>query len=337
MSCYHPITMYRRVGTKETTFKSKRILARNGSEKYRIEPGWEELQIPCGQCIGCRLTYSRQWAQRIQKESLSWEQNWFLTLTYDPMWVPRKEVLNKETGELITGMPLVPEHLTAFIKKLRRRWEYQHHHTGIRFYACGEYGEEHERPHYHICLMNFPIEPDSLELQFHNWLGDPIFKSKEIEKLWRYGITTIGALTWQSAAYVARYMVKKQKGPESDKYYESKGQIKEFVRMSLKPGIAREWYEQHKDEIYKTDEVFVPKRGGGTIRLKPALYFDRLYDATNPEEMKKIKLQRKEGGIKAQKLKLVKTSLTIEEVLKIAEEQHKERAQKLRRIMRNAG
>lgn len=121
MSCYHPITMYRRVGTKETTFKSKRILARNGSEKYRIEPGWEELQIPCGQCIGCRLTYSRQWAQRIQKESLSWEQNWFLTLTYNPMWVPRKEVINEETGELITGMPLVPEHLTAFMKKTKKK------------------------------------------------------------------------------------------------------------------------------------------------------------------------------------------------------------------------
>lgn len=333
MGCYHPIAMYWKIGRytadgkKELTMKSP-ILYKTKWGELLPDPTWEKIDIPCGKCIGCRLEYSRQWAQRIQKEASLYSQNWFLTLTYDPEHLPWIDSLNTETGEYILGNPLVPKHMTKFMKDLRRYWEHHFKHYGIRFYLAGEYGDKYERPHYHICLMNFPIQEEMLEFYKHNELGDSIFKCEIIEKIWGKGQIAIGSLTWQSAAYVARYIIKKQKGPSSEAWYHSKGQIPEFTRMSRRPGIARDWYETHKEEIYKNDEVFVPKRGGA-IRLKPASYFDRLYDLEQPEQMRKIKEKRKQTAIKQQRLKLAKTTVTPEELMRIGEEKHKARSKML--------
>lgn len=337
MGCYHPIIMYWKKGKytangkKVLTFKSPG-LRKNKWGELVTDPDYEKIEVSCGQCIGCRLDYSRQWAIRIQKEAELWPESWFLTLTYDTEHLPWVDTVNTETGELILGNPLFPKHLTKFLKDLRRYWEYHYNHQNIRFFACGEYGEEYGRPHYHICLMNFPVLPETLEFYKNNELGDTIYKCAEIEKIWGKGFITLGALTWQSAAYVARYIVKKQKGPESEASYRSRGQIPEFTRMSRKPGIGREWYELHKEEIYKNDELFVPKRSGA-IKLKPAKYFDRLYDIECPERMEMIKQQRKKRGIEAKRLKIAKTTDSFEELLAKAERKHIERSKMLIRAL----
>lgn len=336
MSCYHPITAV--YNPKLAEIEGKKTLHFNWPDFYEyrnghfvLREGMEEIEVPCGQCIGCRLQYSRQWALRIQKEASTWEHNYFLTLTYDDMHIPNQDVINEATGEIILGHPLNPNDITKFMKRLRITWQRKFGSKNIRFYLCGEYGKQTERPHYHICLMNFPIPEEELEFYKHNELGDNLYKCDLIEKIWGKGIIVVGSLTWQSAAYVARYMLKKQKGnPEQVKtYYKSQGKIPEFTRCSRKPGIAREWYELHKDEIYKNDEIFVPKRGGGTLKLKPAGYFDRLYDLEHPKEMLRIKEARKAYALRAKKLKLTKCNLHWEEILEIAEENHKERASKL--------
>lgn len=339
MACYHPITAFWKKGEytdaerrkKVITFKSPGMHLNKYGE-MEPEPGYEIVKLPCGQCIGCRLQYSREWAIRIQKESTLYEQNWFLTLTYDTEHLPWIDSVNTTTGEVILGNPLYPKHLTKFMKDIRRQWEYHFNHEGIRFFACGEYGELYERPHYHICLMNFPIPEEELVLETHNMEGDAIYSCERIEKIWGKGMVRLGALTWQSAAYVARYMVKKQKGPESEAYYHSKGQIPEFTRMSRRPGIGREWYEQHKEEIYKNDEIFIPGKKGAK-KLKPAKYFDRLYDIEQPTRMESIKAMRKASMTRGQRLKLAKTSATLDEILKNAETLHKERASKLLRTL----
>ncbi|UPW41187.1 replication initiator protein [Sigmofec virus UA08Rod_5306] len=342
MACYHPIPVILSKG--KDIYTNKRTVLTFGMMKSELYANknkategitWEREEVPCGKCIGCRLNYSRGWAMRIQKESQQYPEGhcWFVTLTYDDPHLPITDFVNEETGELITGHPLNPDHTKKFLKDLRRYWEYHYNHDKIRFFLAGEYGETYGRPHYHLAIMNLPIREEDLEIEFHNWMGDAIYKCPKIEKIWGKGLVRLGALTWQSAAYIARYIVKKQYGPESDALYKAQGRIKEFTRASRRPGIAREWFEEHKDEIYKNDEIFIPKRGGGVIVAKPVRYFDELYFLEKPEIVEKAKKARKEAAIRAKRLKLQKGSISWKEVLLIAEEKHKTRSRKLIRSL----
>lgn len=104
--------------------------------------------VPCGQCIQCRLAYSRQWANRCVCESLSYDNslNWFVTLTYDPSKI--NSILN-EKGNLSLNF----SDLQKFLKRLRFNFGYRFEIKGIRFYAAGEYGDQNLRPHFHLLLF----------------------------------------------------------------------------------------------------------------------------------------------------------------------------------------
>lgn len=298
MSCYHPLTAF---WTGNYTDNCKRELViihgdsnllpidsvprriRNSIKPYgehiTMQNGHiflnQRIELACGQCIGCRIDYSKQWALRCMLEAKQWKDNIFLTLTYDDEHVPDK---------------LIPEHLTKFLKDLRRSMDYHYGNNGIRFFACGEYGELYMRPHFHIILYNCPV-PD--KQFFKSYRGVKLFTSPQIEKIWGKGFISIGDVTFESCAYVARYVLKKQKGKGSAEYYENLGIVPEFVRMSRRPGIARDWYEAHKDEIYVNDEIFLSNGKGAVRALKPARYFDRLYDHYNPEQLEVVKQKRR--------------------------------------------
>lgn len=331
MSCYHPIPgrQHKYLKNKET---GKPITIISASFIPDDPENWVELMVPCGQCVGCRLDYSREWAARIMMECKEWEQNWFLTLTYDPEHVPIGYTINKETGELIENMTLYPKDLQDFLKRLRRTWEYDYNHQNIRFFACGEYGERFGRPHYHICIMNLPIPKEELEFMFNNHEGDAIYDCKKIRKIWGKGLIGIGEVTFNSAAYVARYIMKKQKGPDSDWYYKSQGKAKEFTRMSLKPGIGKNYYEQNKTKIYQYDNITLPK-GRSSITVKPPAYFDKLYDLDDPDNLAKIKQARREKAERTQKSKEKNTTLYPWQIREIEERSKKEKAKKLIRTI----
>lgn len=129
------------------------------------------------------------WAVRIVHEAQMWPQNSFITLTYRPEDLPQGGSLNVE-------------HYQLFMKKLRAR------NTGhkIRFFHCGEYGEKLSRPHYHAILFNYDF-PDKKVFSEKN--GNTIYTSELLEDIWGKGFCTIGDVTFQSAAYVARYVMKK--------------------------------------------------------------------------------------------------------------------------------
>lgn len=324
MSCYHPIDAWKR--GKDIRFEQP-----GNNETAMAAFGWEKVQIPCGQCIGCRLEYSRQWAIRIVKEAEKYKQNYFVTLTYDPQNVPLQTVVNEETGEVTTGMTLVKKDMQNFMKRLRRKLEYEKGDHNIRFYGCGEYGSEHGRPHYHICIMNLQIPMSWLK----EWKKSPagmIYQCEEIEKLWGKGFITVGAVTWESAAYVARYMMKKAKGKEALWEYKSQGKAPEFTLMSRKPGIAREWYEEHKNEIYKNDEMFIPKKGGAR-KVKPPRYYDKLFDIENPERMAEIKRNRKQTAVRKRNAELAQTTAEWGQILKAKEHKQEEKCKKLIRTI----
>lgn len=221
------------------------------------------------------------------------EHNTFITLTYAPEHLPY-------------GGSLVKEHPQKFFKRLRRRIEPHR----ISYYQSGEYGStcpDHkikncpvcgpvQRPHYHAIIFGFDF-PDK------NCLGDrdgyPIYDSELLHELWPLGFHEIGCVTFESCAYVARYVMKKQTGPEAPEHYQryipeldTLVDIEpEYAVMSRNPAIGKTWYEEFSTDLYPLDECPIPGRG---VYGKPPAYYDKLYERTNPVELDQLKAKRRE-------------------------------------------
>lgn len=282
MACYHPLRAYRRrydvPGAKAIFFQIPNDIPGNPVSI---------LQLPCGQCIGCRLEQSRQWAVRMYHEAASYEDNAFTTLTYNDDNLPNDPAQNQPP----TGT-LVPRDLQLFLKRLRKK-----HGADIKFFACGEYGPTTLRPHYHICFFNF--SPTDLILHSERD-KNKLYTSTDLEKLWGKGFTLTGAVTFQSAAYVARYITKKITGPNSDFHYQTvdpkTGQIyqrtQEFIRQSN--GIGKKHLKKYTSDIYDHDHVIL----SGGKKVRPPRYYDKLYEITNPDELAAIKLEREAKALK---------------------------------------
>lgn len=240
----------------------------------------EFVSVPCGCCIECRLQYSREWASRCMLEAASWKHNWFITLTYDDDHLPKGSLDNPT---------LVPEHFTQFMKDLRTKYKKEFDHDNVRFYGCGEYGDSSLRPHYHLILFNAPlndltvdipyIDKDTgkkLVIQKADQNGEPFYFSQFIKDCWKYGNILIGRVSWDSAAYVARYVLKKQKGINAD-FYKKYGMEPEFIRMSRRPGIAGDYFEINKEKILVDDKIYIYKHGG-SVALTPPRFFSKLME-----------------------------------------------------------
>lgn len=219
------------------------------------------IKIPCGQCLECRLEYSRIWANRLLCESKSYDINqiYFLTLTYDDDHI---EDLKSDKNPYFHS--LSKKHLQDFMKRLRSHLFAKHGFSGLRFFASGEYGDKSYRPHYHIILFGFDFfKVNDLLFYKNSNLGFAYYVSNMISKLWSYGFNVITPASWQTFNYVARYVIKKRKGKDSV-FYDDAGIIPEFSTMSRRPGIGREYIEQHCNEIYLTDSLVLsdPIKGG---------------------------------------------------------------------------
>ncbi len=250
----------------------------DGSVKFvsRNKRGVEgTLELPCGQCIGCRLERSRQWAMRCLHEASLYDSNAFITLTYDDANLPYAGSLNYEDFQ-------------KFMKRLRKR-------TGakVRFYMGGEYGSEGTmRPHFHACLFGYDF-PDKVYYKKTS-SGERIFTSKLLESLWPFGLSSIGNVTFESAAYIARYCVQKVTGDLAKSHYEvitDDGEIvdrvPEFNHMSLKPGIGARWLEKFSTDVFPRDYVVI-----NGVKVKPPKYYDVLFERENPGEFSEIVANR---------------------------------------------
>ncbi|QCS36577.1 replication initiator protein [Capybara microvirus Cap3_SP_469] len=275
------------------------------------------IEIPCGHCLECRLDYSRQWANRCMLEAQSYKHNYFVTLTYDDLHLPMNEYVDVD-GVLQLSPTLVKRDLQLFMKRLRKKFG-----DNIRFYACGEYGSKTHRPHYHLILFNF--NPNDLIFLKQNFQGDLYYTSPGLESCWKYGYSMIAEVNWNTCAYVARYIVKKQFGENAD--YKKFNYEPEFTLMSRKPGIARDWYENHKDNLYDYDAIYI-KDG---IPVKPSKYFDRLYDIDYSAQMEEIKKVRLESMLHHKMLIAEMTSQTYEEQLSTRNNVIEEKTKKLKR------
>lgn len=230
------------------------------------------MTLPCGQCTGCRLEYSRQWAIRGYHESLLYTDNSFLTLTYDDANLPDDASLQKN-------------HLVKFWKRFRKSIKPKK----IRYIACGEYGDDFGRPHYHAIVFNHDFSDKQP-------VNKTLYTSEKLSKLWPFGHTTIGSVTFDSIAYVARYIMKKQKGKNSKTHYETfdptTGEISsrtpEYLTMSRRPGIGHPWLEKYRTDVYPHDFVVV-----NGVKCKPPKYYDIQQMELDETEMELLKLSRK--------------------------------------------
>lgn len=262
MPCYHPIKVF---------YDGTKVIFNYDSIGQPAN-----MKLPCGQCVGCRLERSRQWAVRIMHESSLYDDNCFITLTYD--------------DEHLLSPSLDYKHFQDFMKRFRKRFS----SSLIRFYMCGEYGDLNERPHFHACIFNFDF-PDKKLFQIKR--GNRIYISKTLMELWPFGFSTIGSLTFQSAAYVSRYVMKKVTGDKAKDYYErvdiDTGEVinltPEFNKMSLKPGIGAAFFDKFHSDIFPHDYVIVNGR-----KAKPPRYYDKLYEKFNPDEAAEVFEIRKE-------------------------------------------
>lgn len=206
----------------------------------------------------------------------------FITLTYNDKNLPK----NKS---------LCPQHLTNFFKRLRKSYS-----KPLRHYSCGEYGDSTARPHYHAII--FGLELKDLEYYTHN-NGNNLYNSSYMDKTWSHGTVIIGNVTFESCAYVARYILKKVTGKDSWQSYaqldKETGEItnereKEFTRMSNRPGIGSKWYSQYKSDIWNNDGTLYI-RGG--IPTKPPRFYEDKYELENPKHLQIIKQRRAEKAI----------------------------------------
>lgn len=267
MPCYKPRLVY--CHPEPNPVNGKKIIVFSPKDASRLIP----LNLPCGQCSGCRLERSRQWAVRCMHEAQMHESNSFVTLTYNDENLPELSSLDHS-------------HFQKFMKRLRKRFG-----NGVRYYMCGEYGEEFGRPHFHACLFNLDFPDKKL---WKTIRGNRLYVSETLQRLWPFGFSSIGSLTFESAAYVARYIMKKRTGPDASDHYEildpyGEYQLRtpEYNRMSLKPGLAKPWFEKFSSDVYPSDTVIVREK-----KTRPPKYYDKLYEVAYPSDLEEIKYQR---------------------------------------------
>lgn len=269
MACYYPIP----------AFKSRN---KNESGKHRLlftpARGFVQTLLPCQRCIGCRLERSRNWAARILHEAQLHADNMFITLTYNDEHLP-------------PGGTLIKKDFQDFMKRLRKG------RAPLRYFHCGEYGDDNKRPHYHAILFGVAFADQKIHRR--NDQGDRIYTSETLAKLWGKGFVEIGDVTFSSAAYVARYCVKKINGPQSLSHYRvvdlGTGEITdrepEYGTMSLKPGIGAGWFDKFKTDAYPSDFIIVQGK-----KMKPPKYYDQLLEREDPALLEVMKETRRAYG-----------------------------------------
>lgn len=221
-----------------------------------------EFPLPCGQCLECKLERTRQWAVRIMHEAQLHQSNWFITLTYDQEHLPRS---------------LDHLHFQKFVRSLRKV------HGSLRYFMCGEYGDQLGRPHFHAII--FGLEITDL-VHFSGSPGQELYTSKNISDRWQRGFVTLGRVNFQTASYCASYCTKKITGERAKAHYErldpETGEIydlkPEYSRMSLKPGVAANWIKKFGSDVYNYDHVIVNGR-----EQKPPRYYDNKLQLSNPQ------------------------------------------------------
>lgn len=232
-----------------------------GRITFQRNQGWSDLPVvvACGKCVGCRIQWAADWTLRCVHEASLYRTSAFVTLTYDKEHVPKDGSVNLDE-------------LQRFMKRVRKRL------GKVRYFGSGEYGERNKRPHYHALLFGVDLTRDSVLVRRSKGKA-PLFRSPTLDALWQHqGYASWGEVEYHSAAYVARYVMKKLDGAtgqeEYTRYDPDTGECWEvkppFVAMSKRPGIGSDWIQKYHEDVYPSDQVVSQGRPH-----RPPRFYDR--------------------------------------------------------------
>lgn len=325
MACYYPVEAWDL--TEDFENDPQRLISfhlPHLDDRDKMIRQGRRLELPCRHCVGCRLSKSREWANRILMEQQYHEDAWFITLTYDDEHLPPAYPVDSATGEILSvHATLVKADFQNFLKRLRFNSGQK-----LRFYGAGEYGSQSYRPHYHVLV--FGLRLNDLTCISYNFAGNPYFVSDLIGKCWTNGIHVIGRVTWQSAAYVARYTMKKATHGYDKVYYDRAGIQSEFQTMSLKPGIGKQFYDDHP-EMFDFDFFNLSTPEGGR-KILPPEYFRKMYKQEHPDLYLRRSLNSRVNSDLKFHLKLMLTDKDYYDILK---DEERRQLSKLSTLTRN--
>lgn len=245
--------------TGNVTFKNKDLMK-----------GITPFKVPCRKCIPCLLNMSREKAVRALHETQTREDSIFLTLTYNDESIPSSGELNYPDFQL-------------FMRKLRKKAKSEQQINSVSYMVTGEYGEETKRPHWHAIIFGY--RPLDAKHQYSNGRGDYVFGSESLSKLWGHGFISFGAVTLESASYVARYGAKAL-GHKDHKY-------KPKHVTSCRPGLGLNWIKKHWKHTFENGFVVVDGKKFGIPR-----YYEDWFKKDKPLQWQKYRYTIKDKQMK---------------------------------------
>lgn len=256
--CSGPLTAYHAQEKVDGKYVRKGITF-NRNASYSGVP----IQIGCGQCIECRMKAAREMAIRALHESKMHPYSQFVTLTYDNAHLPHDFSLDHRDFQL-------------FMKRLRKSRGFDPANR-IKYFMCGEYGDENYRPHYHAILYNVRF-PDK-KLYRKSSKGLDYFTSIELSELWGQGLVVFGKVEFQSCAYVSGYLLKKAMGKNAWMAYcdvDANGVVSNEVApeyRKLSNGLGKSWFEKYGSHAFEHDSIIINAK-----EVRPPRYYDLLFE-----------------------------------------------------------
>lgn len=206
------------------------------------------LEVPCGKCLYCRSQKRREWALRLTHELSYWPQSSFLTLTYSDSFLP--------IGPY-AWPTLRKDDLQRFFKRLRKRI------TPVRYFACGEYGDNTQRPHYHLIMYGLGLEDEHKQIVMDSWpLCD--WDNPSIRE------GSFGLVEQKSIQYVAKYINKLLTGDSAYEMYEALGREPLFRLVSQ--GLGARYADNNAQQIQQQQHI----TSNGVPHSIPRYYINRL-------------------------------------------------------------
>lgn len=224
--------------------------------------------VSCGHCVGCRQRLIRDWQLRMVHEISEYDYKaLFVTLTYR-----NEEVPCGPTSERVRGS-LSRRDLQLFFKRLRKRLssrkecaKYQiPYGKRFKYFACGEYGGQTFRPHYHLVLLG--LDSRFRKVIFDSWgkCDYPYYDCQVINSN-------------KALAYVAGYSSKKLGVQYGRRFVERHGKLPPFQLVSI--GFGRRYAER----LFKRHPNACTIRCGKQERLLPRYY--RKIGQVRPETLR---------------------------------------------------
>lgn len=228
------------------SFKSQKelekIFGSYSAFKSYFDRNFDYQIIPCRHCQECKMKYAEEWGIRCSHEFQIRKVASFITLSIDSA---KANLFNTEknlkhyckrciNGSRYIKYPvdytLCKGMLLDEIKRMRDTL-FKRYGIKIRYFGCGEYGSEKDRPHYHLIIFGYDF-PDRRFIELSK-KGIPIYHSEELQEMWKYGLATVQEVNHRACLYTAKYCLKKLKYnddiSEMEAYY---GREPEFLVMS---------------------------------------------------------------------------------------------------------